>query len=139
MPVTTSDNNFCVSKWIVDPVFGNGTHTTIASALASASSGDTIFIRAGNYVEDITLKAGVNLTGFDTDSYVTTTAFVLINGLTTANYTGTVSISSVRLNNTGNVLKALTVSGSQATVLNFFNCRLLTSNKSFCDITNSNA
>jgi hypothetical protein len=140
MPVTTSDNNFGVAKWIVDPVFGNGTHTTIASALTSASAGDTIFIRTGTYVENITLKAGVNLTGFDSDMYLqSTTGLVTIDGLMTATYTGTVSISSVRIINNGNVVKALTFSGSQATVLNFFNCRLAANAKSFCDITNSNA
>lgn len=140
MPVITADNNFAVAKWIVDPVFGNGTHTTIASALTSASAGDTIFIRTGTYVEDITLKAGVNLTGFDSDTYLQgDTGTVTIDGLTTASFTGTASISSIRFINNGNVLKALTFSGSQATVLNFFNCRLTAGVKSIMDVTNSNA
>lgn len=140
MPTTTADNNFGVAKWIVSATEGQGTHTTITSALASASAGDTIFIRTGTYVENITLKAGVNLTGFDSDIYLqATTGLVTIDGLMTATYTGTVSISSIRIINNGNVLKALTFSGSQATVLNFFNCRLIANAKSFCDITNSNA
>ena len=39
-----STNNYGPAKFIVDALVANGTHTTIASALTSASSGDTIFL-----------------------------------------------------------------------------------------------
>jgi pectin methylesterase-like acyl-CoA thioesterase len=57
-----STNNYGPAKFIVSSSAANGTHTTIAAALTSASTGDTIFIRPGTYTENLTLKAGVNLT-----------------------------------------------------------------------------
>jgi len=59
---TTSDNNYGTAKLIVDATAGSGNYTTIAAALAAASSGQTIFIRPGTYTENLTLVAGVNLT-----------------------------------------------------------------------------
>ena len=41
-----------------------GTYSTIQSAITAASAGDTVIIRPGQYTEDITLKNGVNLSGF---------------------------------------------------------------------------
>ena len=64
----TGDNKFGVAKWIVDSTASLGTHTTIAAALTSASSGDTIFIRPGTFTENLTLKAGVDLCAFDCDA-----------------------------------------------------------------------
>lgn len=47
--------------FIVDPN-GFGDFKTIASAIAAASSGTTIYIRPGTYTENLTFKTGVNLT-----------------------------------------------------------------------------
>lgn len=60
-----STNTFGCAKWIVSSDATQGTHTTIAAAIASASAGDTIFLRPGTYTEDLTLKNGVQLAGLD--------------------------------------------------------------------------
>lgn len=57
MAIQTGDNKFSTYKWIVDPVAGQGTHTTIAAAVASASAGESIWIRPGTYTENFTMKA----------------------------------------------------------------------------------
>ena len=59
--------NYGPAKFIVSANVYEGTHTTIAAALTSASSGDTIFIRPGTYTENLTLKAGVNLCAYECD------------------------------------------------------------------------
>lgn len=64
MPQANAINFYSPAKWVVSKVAGEGTHTTIASALTSASTGDTIVIMPGVYTENITLKNGVNLSGF---------------------------------------------------------------------------
>ena len=121
MVIQTGDNKFGVARWIVDPTLGLGTHTTIASALTSATSGETIFIRPGSYTENITLKAGVNLSAFEGDALTPTVTIIGNATMTTA---GTVSISGIRLQT--NSAAFLTVSGSAASIVNldycYFNC-----------------
>lgn len=55
---------FRYSKWIVAPTLAEGTHTSIQAAINDATSGDEIFIRNGTFTENITLKAGVDLTAW---------------------------------------------------------------------------
>ena len=111
-----------------------GTFQTIASALTAASSGQTIFIRAGTYTENLTLKAGVNLCSFDCDAL---TPNVTIIGNSTATFTGTASLSGLRLQT--NSAAALTVSGSNATIINLKNCYLNCSNNTGITYSSSNA
>lgn len=118
-----STNTFGCAKWIVDPTLSNGTHSTIQAAINSASSGDTVFIRPGTYTEDITLKAGVNVTAYNCDSY---TPNVTILGNVTASYNGTVSISGINLRTNG--AACLTVSGSSSSTLNLINCAVNANN-----------
>ena len=65
---TTNDSKFGIAKWIVSPNISDGaTHTTIAAALSSASSGDVIYVRPGTYTENLTLTSdynGVTLTTY---------------------------------------------------------------------------
>jgi hypothetical protein len=130
-----STNTFTTAKWIVSATASNGTHTTIAAALTSASSGDTIFIRPGTYTENITLKAGVNLTAYQCDSgYTGGVANVIINGTCSFSSAGTVSISGVMLQTNGSTA-FLALSGSAASIVNLMGCNLnCTSNTG---ITNS--
>lgn len=58
-------NPMSSSRWIVDPLGFNGTHTTITTAIASATSGDTIILLSGTYTENFTLKSGVNFSSFN--------------------------------------------------------------------------
>lgn len=120
---TITLNPYNTAKLIVDPIANIGTHTTITSALAAASSGDTIFIRPGTYTENLTLKAGVNLTAFECDNNSTS---VVILGTTTASYNGESNISGIRFQTNGST--AISFSGSNATVLNLFNCYIFASN-----------
>jgi len=121
-----SINPMSPARWIVDPLGGldplrpNGTHTTIVSAVASAVSGDTILIMPGNYVEDVVLKPGVNLTAYTGDSFNKT---VLISGLLLLNQVGTVNISNICLQTNGNFCLAVTTLGTST--LNCTNCRII--------------
>lgn len=118
-------NNYGEAKFIVDPSAANGTHTTIAAALTSASSGDTIFIRQGTYTENITLKAGVNLCAYGpTSAYsIASAGGVIINGTCTMTTAGTVGIKGIVLQTNG-ATAALAVTGSAASIVQLENCYL---------------
>lgn len=115
-------NNYGPAKWIVDASAANGTHTTIAAALTSSSSGDTIFIRPGTYTENLTLKAGVNLTAYGSDSSQNGTGKVIISGTCTLTTAGSVTISGIQLQTNSAALLAIT--GSAASIVNLENCYL---------------
>lgn len=119
MTIQTGDNKFGVSEWIVDPTAGLGTHTTIAAAIADASSGEYVFIRPGTYTEDLTLKAGVNLLSFVGNQ---DDGQVVIIGNNTATFAGSVTLSGIRLQT--NSAPFLTVSGASATVISLRDCDL---------------
>lgn len=129
-----SSNNYGPAKFIVDASAANGTHTTIASALTSASSGDTIFIRPGTYTENLTLKAGVNLTAYVTDAFGGT---VKIIGKASFSSAGTVNISGIRLQTNSDFL--LSVTGSAASIVFLTNCYLNCTNNTGIQFTTSNA
>ena len=124
MPLKTADNNFGTAKWIVSSAYSDGcTHITIASALTSASSGDTIFIRTGTYTENLTLKAGVNLVAYTVDGITPT---VTIIGKLSFSSAGTVSISGIRLQTNSD--NFLAVTGSAASIVNLYECYLNATN-----------
>lgn len=56
-----STNTFGVAKFVVSADATQGTHTTIQAAINDAVTGDSIFVRAGSYNENLTLKGGVTL------------------------------------------------------------------------------
>lgn len=128
-----STNTFGVAKWVVSADATQGTHTTIAGAITSASSGDTIFIRPGTYTENLTLKAGVNLVSFDADCI---TPNVTISGTATCTYSGTVSCSGIQFKT--NSAACITSSGSNVAVLNLTNCFVNASNNNGITSTNAN-
>lgn len=110
-------------KWVVNATANLGTHTTIQAAITAASSGDTVFITDGSYTENLTLKAGVNVTAYTTAG---DTPNVTIIGNSTLSAAGTVTISNVRLQTNSAAL--LTVSGSAASIMNLKDCYLNCSN-----------
>ena len=125
MPTNANSINFfSPAKWVVSTVAGEGTHTTIGSAITSSSSGDTIIIMPGTYTENLTLKAGVNLSGYGSDSGLNplsnTVANVIILGNCTLSTAGTVTISGVQLKTNGNF--CVSVTGSVASILNLVSC-----------------
>lgn len=134
MAQQVSTNTFGVAKWVVSSDATQGTHTTIAGALTSASSGDTIFIRPGTYTENPTLKAGVNLAAFDADSE---TPNVTIVGKCTATFAGTASLCGLQLQTNSDF--ALAVTGSSATVVNLFSCSLQGQNNTIISYTSSSS
>jgi hypothetical protein len=107
------------AQFVVDPVVNVGTHTTIASAITAASSGDTIFIRPGSYTENLTLKAGVSLTAFTGDGMVPT---VTIIGTCSFAAAGSAAINNVRMQTNGAAI--LSVTGSEASDVYLNNCDL---------------
>ena len=122
---------------VVDPsatLGTRGTFQTIAAALTAAVSGQTIFIRTGSYTENLTLKAGVNLSSFTGDGM---TPNVTIIGTCTATFAGTCTISGIRLQTNSSFL--LTVSGSSATIVNLVNCYLNCTNNTGISYTSSSA
>ncbi len=137
MAIQTADDIFTEAKWIVDATAGSGTHTTIASAITSASAGDTIFIRPGTYTENLTLKVGVNLTAWPTDSSLNGTGTVIISGNATLSTAGSVTISGIQLQTNSAAL--LTVSGSVASIVNLYNCYLNCSNNTGITYSSSSA
>ncbi len=132
-----SSNTFTTAKWIVSATSSDGTHTTIASALTSASSGDTIFIRTGTFTENITLKAGVNLTAYESDSSINGTGKVIISGTCTMTTAGSVTISGIQLQT--NSATFLAVTGSNESVVNLLNCYLNCLNNTGISYTSSNS
>ncbi len=133
-----STNNYGPAKFIVDgTTVANGTHSTIAAALTSASSGDTVFIRPGTYVENLTLKAGVNLTAYSCDSSLNATAHVIISGTCTLTTAGSVTISGIQLQT--NSAAILAVTGTLASIVNLNNCYLNCTNATGITFSSSSA
>ncbi|GEM_PF-3243745 len=133
-PNTELVSSHGLAKWVVNPVAGLGTHTTISAAIATAASGDDIFVTAGTYVESPTLKAGVNIIAFVPDAETPT---VIIQGTVTASYSGTATISGIEIQANGGF--AIVNSGSSATVLNLNLSNILAVNNTAINFTNSNA
>jgi len=128
----TPVSGYGVTKFIVSTDAGQGTHTTLASAMAAASSGDTIFLRT-SVTENVTITPGVNIVAWDASSLNTPT----ITGNLTMSGAGTSEISGLILaTNSANII---TVSGSAASILNVKNCYLNCSNNTGISYTSSSS
>ncbi len=125
------------ARFIVGNTSNGANYSTIASAITAASSGDTIFIQTGTYTENLTLKAGVNLTAFGSDSSLNGSGTVIISGTCTFTGTGTVTISGIQLQTNSAAL--LVVSGTLASVVNLNNCYLNCTNNTGITYSSSNA
>lgn len=134
MVIQNSLNKFGTVKWIVDPVLGQGTHTTIQAAINSASSGDDIFIRTGTYTESPVLKAGVNLVAYESDSI---TSSVTILGTTSYSDAGTVGLTGINLQTNGGSAFSCTLA-NVCTVF-FTNCKITATNATGLAFLNGNA
>lgn len=126
-------NNYGPAKFIVATSVANGTHTTLASALSAASSGDVVMLR-DSVTENVTIPAGVNIVGWGGGG---TTPVVSITGKITMTAAGTSTISNIRL--TTNSDFAIVVSGSAASNLNLDKCYLNCSNNTGISMTTSNS
>lgn len=102
-----------------------GTYSTIQSAIDAAalnSSIGTVFIRPGTYLEDITLKSGINIIGLSDGGR---TPNAVIAGQITHNTSGTVTITGVRLAGRDGAAGCLYVTGSVGSFVNLYNCYIL--------------
>lgn len=126
--------NYSVSNGFVVAKDNTGDFTTIQSAITAASSGQTIFVRDGTYTENLTLKAGVDITALGGDSNEPN---VTIIGKCSYTGTGTTTISNVKLQTNSDF--AVAVTGSAASVLVIVNCVLIGSNNTIISYTTSNA
>lgn len=136
-----STNNYGCAKFIVSATASQGTHLTLESALAVASSGDTIFLRPGTYTLSggtAALVAGVNIAAYDCDAL---TPNVTVIGKLTFASAGSVSISGIRLQtptSPGNDF-FLAVTGSAASIVNIKNCYLNCANNTGISFTSSSS
>jgi len=135
MVYTTTDNNYGTSKLIVGTT-GKANYLTIAAALTASVSGDTIFILPGTYTENLTLKAGVNLTSFPSFVDRLATGNVIISGNCTFTDAGSVTISGIQLQTNSAAL--LTVSGSNASIVNLYDCFINCTNNTGITFSASN-
>lgn len=127
-------NPMSPARWIVDPLGFNGTHTTIATAMASAASGDTILVLPGTYTENITFKAGVNVTALPSDF---ANANVKIIGKFSYTGPGTGSLANIFLQTNSDYI--LEVTGANASSFLFDTCYFNLTNSTGIHFTNSNA
>jgi hypothetical protein len=134
MPYLPGDNGFGVTKWVVNPTKGLGTHQTLAAAMTSASSGDTITMMPGTYTENGTFKVGVNINAALCDAQ---TPNVKIVGKWTISDAGTVSISGICFQTNSDF--CLVNSGSAASILNLNNCFIKASNNNAISFTSSSS
>ena len=98
-----------VARFIVsaDGTSGTGAnYSTIAAAIAAASSGDTIAIQPGTYIEDLTIKAGLNIIALNDDLL----GNVKIIGKLTFSGAGARSLSGIYLQDNGDNI--ISMSGS---------------------------
>jgi len=128
----TSTQNFGTAKFIVDinGIDKGATHSSIAAAVASAVSGDTVFVKAGTYVEDFTIPAGIDLVSYSSLG-------VTITGKITMTAAGTSKITGITLKTNSDF--ALVVSGTVASTLQLIECNLIASNNTFLSHTSSSA
>lgn len=108
------------SRWIVDSLGFNGTHTTIASAITSATAGDTIVILQGTYTENLSMKNGVNLaaSGSNINGGVT------IHGQLTIG-TGSCTITGINFTSNG----ASIINSNSTGQVRFYDCSFVTSDQ----------
>ena len=121
MTIQTGDNTFSTVKFIVDPIAGKGTHTTIGAAIADASSGGNIFIRPGTYTEDLVLSDGIKLGAFAGSEKVSASDVTIVGKITMPN-AGNVTISNVIIKTNGDFFLELTTAALKLII--FENCFL---------------
>lgn len=125
-------NRYGEADLIVSTSAANGTHTTLASAMAAAVSGQTIFIR-DSITENVTLTPGVNLAAWTGGTLNTPT----IIGTLTMTAAGTCTIRGLRLQT--NSAAIISITGANASIININECYLNCTNNTGISNSGSNA
>lgn len=131
-----STNRFSVANWIVDTegLSEGATHTTITGAIASASASDTIYVRTGTYTEDFTIDKSLRfMTG---QARGNNSSSVTIVGTVTQTATATATFNGFSFST--NAATIISVSGTNALQLHFFNCNFSLSNGDCLTMDNAN-
>lgn len=123
-------NNYGEAKFIVSANVYEGTHTTIASAITSASSGDTIFIRSGTYTENLSVTKNLSFVSWDGNQTIPT---VTIIGKMTVNSSTSVTLSGIRVQTNSDNFLSLTNAGSD---VQYRSCYLNCTNNTGISATN---
>ena len=132
-----STNNYGPYKFIVASSAVNGTHTTLAGAIADAIAGDTIFLRNSvteNITLDVSTKSGITITGPTADR---NSPVVSVTGKWTLSGAGSISINHINL--TTNSDYFLSVGGSAASKVYLNTCYLNCSNNTGINFTTSSS
>lgn len=131
-------NPMSSTRWIVDPLSTannpNGTHTTIQSAITSATSGDTIIVMPGTYTENLALKPGISIVAYNGDQLF---GIVKIVGKCSLSTAGIVNISNIELETNSDFLLEVTGNALSFVLLN--NCYLNCTNNTGISLTSSNS
>lgn len=125
-------NRYGEADLIVDADPSRGTHITLASAMAAATSGQTIFLRT-SVTENVTITPGVNISAWQGSPLNTPS----ITGTLTMTGAGTSTISGINLITNSNF--AIAVTGSAASILYINNCYLNCTNNTGVSFTSSSA
>jgi hypothetical protein len=123
-------------KFIAGDTSNGANYSTIAAASAAAGAGNVVYIqgRSTPYVEDITLLAGQTLSSLPGSGF---NGNVTIQGKLTATFSGTATVSGIRLKTNGDAF--LEVSGSNATKVYINNCWLECSDATGIEVTTSSS
>jgi hypothetical protein len=125
------------TAFVVDPsstAGQRGTFSTIQAAINAASSGQTIFIKDGTYIENPILKPGVNIFSYTGSG---TTINVTIKGKCTFSSSGIVTISGVRLETNSDL--AVNLTGSGDCILYLIDCFLNMNGATLIGSTNTSS
>jgi hypothetical protein len=129
MTIAVPTSGFRTYKWIVSATPGFGTHTTIQSAITAATSGDTILVRDGLYVENFSIKSGISLVAASTD--------VTIQGKALYTDAGIATVSGFTLTNNADYVVEMT--GANNSQLFIESCYFDQTNAGMFHQANSNA
>jgi hypothetical protein len=133
----SATNDYATSRIIVSQTPGQGNFTTIAAAVAAATSaasaGSVIFLMPGIYVENITMRNGVNFaayaaTGEYGDPNVIITGKFIDNGVAV-----NCSLNNIGLQNNGDYVMSLSAGSSVQLV----DCDVNAVNHAALNMTNS--
>ena len=124
-----STNIFGNNKFIVATSAANGTHTTLAGALADAVSGDTIVLR-DSVSENVTAVPGVLICGQPGGGAIS------VSGTITITTAGIYQFSNLLMTNAA--ANALVCSGSAVIAVTFNDCRILVNGFTGISLSNTN-